>query len=117
VPAWPSMDGHGMPPTDANEVDMYLERFKAWQLVRLRGRGPYGGSAWRVAAHIYRDRAINCMEAMRSYQESIHIWEESYDELEQKNAALRKWLRDLIAVDDEDIDKVVDRMLAPDIEP
>ena len=67
---------------------MYPERFRAWQLIRLRGRGPYSGSAWRAAAHIYRDRAINCMEAMRSYQESIHVWEEAYAQLESQFEAL-----------------------------
>jgi hypothetical protein len=67
-------------------MTMYIERFKAWQLVRLRGRGPYSGSAWRAAAHIYRDRAINCMEAMRSFQESIHVWEDAYTQLEEKHA-------------------------------
>jgi hypothetical protein len=67
---------------------MDAERFRAWQLVRLRVRGPYGGSAWRAAAHIYRDRAINCMEAMRSFQESIHIWEETYAQLEDQRDEL-----------------------------
>lgn len=37
--------------------------------------------------------------------------------LETEIGCLRKWLRDLIAVDDQDIDTVVARMLAPDIEP
>jgi hypothetical protein len=38
-------------------------------------------------------------------------------DLRAENTALRKWLRDLIAVDDEDINAVVARMRAPDIEP
>lgn len=63
------------------------ERFNAWTLVRLRGRGPYGGSAWRAAAHIYRERAINCMLAMRSFQQSIRVWENAYSELEERNKA------------------------------
>jgi hypothetical protein len=63
---------------------MNEERFRSWQLVRVRGRGPYKGSAWRVAAHIYRDRAINCMEAIGHLQQGIHAWEKAYEELEQR---------------------------------
>jgi hypothetical protein len=64
-------------------------RFESWQLVRIRGRGPYNGSAWRIAAHVYRDRAINCMDAMRMLQADMHVWEDAYKELEEKNAQLR----------------------------
>lgn len=74
---------------------MNEERFDAWQLVRLRGRGPFGGSAWRIAAHIYRDRAINCMEAMRSFQQSIHVWEDAYSALEAEAILLRELADDI----------------------
>lgn len=74
---------------------MNADRFFAWQLVRLRGRGPFTGSAWRVAAHIYRDRAINCMEAMRSFQQDIHTWEDAYSALEMETILLRELYDDL----------------------
>lgn len=60
---------------------MNRERFRSWQLVRLRGRGPYTGSAWRIAAHIYRERAINCMDAMQQMQRDIRTMQDAYEEL------------------------------------
>ncbi len=71
------------------------DRFKSWQLIRLRGRGPYRGSAWRAAAHIYRDRAINCMEAMRQYQEDMHTWEDAYTDLEARVKLLEELREDV----------------------
>ena len=63
-------------------------RFDAWKLVRVRGRGEFRGSAWRVAAHIYRDRAINCMRALRMQQADMRVWEQAYTELETERDAL-----------------------------
>ena len=64
------------------------ERFRAWRIVRLRGRPPqWHGSAWRIAAHIYRERSINLCVALAEYQKSIHIWEDAYAALERKAGA------------------------------
>lgn len=62
-------------------------RFKSWIAVRIRGRGPYSGSAWRIAAHVYRERALNCMDAIQMLQADTHVWEDAYAELEEKYAA------------------------------
>jgi len=70
-------------------------RFKAWIIVRLRGRGPYKGSVWRVAAHIYRERALNLCEALAGLQADIHTWETAYDELEVKHALYRELYDDV----------------------
>lgn len=75
------------------------QRFKAWQIVRLRGYPPqWHGSAWRIAAHIYRDRSVNLAEALVLYQESIHVWEDAYEQKEAEAATLRKALQDLVNV-------------------
>jgi hypothetical protein len=75
---------------------MDATRFKAWQIVRLRGWPPHWhGSAWRIAAHIYRDRAINLCEALAGYQADLHTWEEAYSELEQERDALKAELADM----------------------
>lgn len=70
-------------------------RFKSWILVRVRGRGPFTGSAWRVAAHIYRDRALNLCGALGDMQQDIHTWEEAYTALEQERDELSRHTAEL----------------------
>lgn len=62
-------------------------RFRAWVLVRLRGLPPDSEAGtwarrWRLAAQIYRDRAINTMVGLRMAQEDIRMLQ---DELDQKD--------------------------------
>jgi hypothetical protein len=64
-------------------------RWRAWVLVRLRSLPPglSGGSwaaRWRVAAHIYRDRAINTMQGLRMAQEDIRRLQDAFDEQNDK---------------------------------
>lgn len=65
-------------------------RFRSWQLVRMRGRGPYTGSAWRIAAHVYRERAINCMDAIGDLQRDMRTLTEEIERLHEDNTALRR---------------------------
>lgn len=76
-------------------------RFRAWVLVRLRGLPPdqVAGSwtrAWRLAARIYRDRAINTMVGLRMEQEAVRALQQALDEKDDKRPIIGRELDDYI---------------------
>lgn len=86
-------------------------RFKSWVLVRIRGCGPYTGSAWRIAAHVYRERAINCMDAIRMMQEDIYALQAAYAETFNTREDLYQELRVAVAW----IEELSQRGINPDM--
>jgi regulator of replication initiation timing len=67
------------------------------------------------------DRQLKQIARLRAIIGNLHETVEDLThemgQTQTENDCLRKWLRDFIAVDNEDIDTVVSRMLAPEIEP
>lgn len=64
-----------------------------------------------------RDNAGIASSVISNLQGTIEDLAQEMGRSQSEVDCLRKWLRDALAVDDEDIDTVVARMLAPDAEP